>query len=284
MENIGNRRAKDVTVSEVQGQAENNLASQAFGDSPQVRPYGFAGLILSFIGICLLGAALMGVGAALWMAIAGVDAVVGSINALAGVDINAIKNASHGVQMTFYAVTAASFIAFGLATLAFARWRGGRDWRTVLAWREPTGWPSGRGLWLLVGLALVYLVVVGFGIKLVYPQFRTWFFVPADAAGMALSFVAVVILAPWAEELIFRGWIYSSLRQSFGPWPAIVVTAAVFAVVHMDPSRLYPLLIFIPGLMLTIIREKNGSTKASFYAHALYNGLAWLIVLLVGNP
>ncbi len=250
----------------------------------EARPYGIIGLILSFIGICLLGAVLMAVGAGIWALVVGLDGVQTAMAGLSRVELNDIRNASHDTQMVFYGITAASFVGFGLATLAFARLRGGRDWRVPIAWHEPTGWPSGKGIALLAVLALAYLVVAGFGIKLVYPQFRTWFFVPSSAAGMILSFVTVVILAPWAEELIFRGWIYTSLRRSFGMWAAVIVTAVIFALVHMDPTRLYPLLIFIPGLMLTIIREKNGSARASFYAHAAYNGLAWFIVLLVGNP
>ncbi len=263
--------------------AEPLTPSEASAPVREVRPYGFLGLIISFVGICALGSALMALGAGIWIGIVGLEAVQGAIGRMSRVPINDVRNASHEVQMVFYGVTAASFVGFGLATLAFARLRGGKDWRIPLAWNEAAGWPSRRGQIVLAVCALAYLVVAGFGIKLIYPQFQTWFFVPTTAGGLVLSFVTVVILAPLAEELIFRGWIYTSLRQSFGAWPAIAITAAVFALVHMDPTRLYPLLIFVPGLMFTIIREKNGSARASFYAHAAYNFLAWIIVLTVGN-
>jgi len=252
-------------------------------DDTVVRPYGIVGLVLSFIGICLLGALFMGIAWGIWVAIEGMETVSRSMGGL-GTDINEIRNATYRTQMMFYGVTAVSFVSFGLAALIFARLRGGPQWRKLVAWREPLGWPEQRGQLVLLGLALVYLLIAGFGIKLIYPQFRTWFFVPEGASGIALSILTVVILAPLVEELIFRGWIYTSLRNSFGAWAAIIATALVFAVVHMDATRLYPLLIFVPGLLLTIIRERNGSAKASFYAHALYNGMAWLIVFFVGNP
>ncbi len=249
-----------------------------------VRPYGLLGLVFSFIGILSLGAALMGAGAGLWIAIAGYESFQASFGSLGQYEVNEIRNAPYQTQMIFYGVTASSFIGFGLATLIFARWRGGAQWRVPVAWHESTSLPSGRVLSLLILLALGYLLAVSFGVKFVYPQFRTWFFVPEGVWGIALSFVTVVLLAPWAEELIFRGWIYTSLRHSFGVWAAVAVTAFLFAIVHMDATGLYPILIFIPGLLLTLIREKFGTAKASFLAHAAYNGMAWLMVFFVGNP
>ncbi len=250
----------------------------------RIRPYGLFGLILSTAGILVLGALIMAVLAVVWIAVAGLAEVESAMGSLSGIDINELRVAPYRTQIVMYGVTAASFIGFGLAVLAFARLRGGANWRIPLAWEAPSGWPTGKWLVLLPVFALVYLLTAGFGIKLIFPDFRTWFFIPPGGWGMALSFVTVVLLAPWAEELLFRGWIYSSLRQSFGVWAGLIVVALLFALAHLDKTGLYPVLIFIPGLVLTLIREKNGSSKASFYAHAAYNCLAWLIVFFVGNP
>ena len=256
---------------------------KAVNEPAVVRPYGLLGLILSFVGICCLAALLIGAAAGIWFFVAGEHAMQADMAAMGLHDINEIRKAPHHVQMVFYSVVAVTFIAFGLATLAFARLRGGRQWREPLFWGPSTGWSTGRSPWILLVLAPVYLLVVGYGIKLIFPEFRTWFFVPQGIAGIALSFVTVVLLAPWAEELVFRGWIYSSLRQSFGIAAGVIVTAVLFALAHTDATGLYPVLVFIPGLVMTLIREKNGSAKASFLAHAAYNCMAWLIVFFVGN-
>ena len=262
--------------------AENAPAQAPAVSAPA--PYGFFGLIVSLFVIAAVSVAIMAIEAGLWTLVFGYGSIERGFAEISRVELNEIRNSSAHAQMTLYVLLAASFIAFGLAVLLVAWFRGGRQWRAPLFWTKPLGWPSSRGLLLLAGLALAYLVIVGLGIKLVHPGFRTWFFIPASPEGILLSFATVVLLAPWAEELVFRGWIYSSLRHSFGAIAAIALTALLFAVAHMDATGLYPVLIFIPGLILTLIREKNDSSFASFLAHASYNLLAWLIVFFVGNP
>ena len=209
-----------------------------------VEPYGFLGLIFSLAGICLLGglimAGLLGAASGIWVYFEGAQPLQAAMGELSARDILEVRSASWPTQMAFYVMLAASFLGFGLAVLAFARLRGGAQWRDPIAWHAPAGWPAGKGLWLLAGAALAYLFVAGFAIKLIYPSFRSWFFAPAGATGIALSLVTVVLLAPWAEELFFRGWIYSSLRRSFGWKAAVAVVALVFALVHLDATRLYP--------------------------------------------
>ena len=252
-----------------------------------VEPYGFIGLVLTTVLICLLGllimAILLGAMAFGWIFTSGTGPLLAAMNDVSGLDIYKIKEASWVAQMTFYVVLAASFIGFGLAVLAFARLRGGAQWRDPIAWHRPAGWPARRHLWILAVAALAYMLAAGFGIKLIYPSFKTWFFVPDGLAGLALSLLTVVLLAPWAEELFFRGWLFTSLRRSFGAWTGIALVTLIFALAHLDPTRLYPLLIFLPGLMLTLLREHNESTKASFYGHAAYNFMAWFVLLVVGN-
>lgn len=252
--------------------------------APSVRPYGFFGLILSFAALCLLGAALLAAAYGVWLWLAGAGPVQQAMAGLSGIDLNEIRKTSHQTQILFYAITAATFVAFGLAALVVAFVRGGRDWRIVLAWGPIERDISIRAVLLFAAAALIYVIVAGFGIKLIRPEFRTWFFIPEGGAGILLSLVTVALLAPLVEEMIFRGWIFSSLKRSFGRWAAIVVTAIVFAAVHLDATGLYPLLIFLPGLALTLIRDYAGSARASFLAHAGYNLLAWLVVFFVGNP
>lgn len=248
-----------------------------------VRPYGLIGLVLSFALLCATGLALLGGAYGAWFLVAGGDAVQDAMAGLAGIDLNDLHKAPHAAQMLFYTITASTFIAFGLAALFVAWIRGGRQWRAPLAFTPIERPIAARTiLWLALG-AFVYVLLAGFGVKLIRPDFRTWFFIPSGAAGVALSLVTVALLAPLVEELIFRGWIFSSLKRSFGRWAAILLTAALFAGVHLDATGLYPLLIFLPGLALTLIRDHTGSSKASFLAHAGYNSLAWLIVFFVGN-
>ena len=57
------------------------------------------------------------------------------------------------------------------------------------------------------------------------------------------------------------------------------MTAVLFAIVHMDPTGFYPVAVLAPGFILSVIRERTGSVKPAVLAHALYNGIGWLLLL-----
>lgn len=78
------------------------------------------------------------------------------------------------------------------------------------------------------------------------------------------------------EEMLFRGIILSSFKGKFPAWAAVVLTALLFAVVHLNLFRLAPT--FLLGLCLTFIVYRTGSIYLSMLAHALNNGLALLLV------
>ena len=88
------------------------------------------------------------------------------------------------------------------------------------------------------------------------------------------------MLAPFTEELLFRGWIYTSLRFSFGLWPAVLASAAVFGFAHYEDTHLYALAVFPVGIALALIRERTGSVKASMLFHAFNNLIAFCAAAL----
>lgn len=88
--------------------------------------------------------------------------------------------------------------------------------------------------------------------------------------------VLVTIAAPIAEEVFFRGYFFGALRNWRGPWPAAVITGAVFGGVHafgQEPEFLLPLAIL--GFMLCILRWRSGSLLPCIALHALNNALAF---------
>lgn len=81
--------------------------------------------------------------------------------------------------------------------------------------------------------------------------------------------VVICVLAPIAEELIFRGLIYRYLRKRFGVLAAISVSSLVFAVVHFNfDSAIY---YFIIGVVLSVVFERTKNLYASICLHALFN-------------
>ena len=114
---------------------------------------------------------------------------------------------------------------------------------------------------------------------------RTWpllsavQFLASDAArayGDCAAFVVAVIVAPVVEETYFRGWIFTSLRQSWGRWPAVIISALLFGLAHYKSTHLYALAVFPLGLILAALRERTGSAGTSMLFHAANNLIAVL--------
>jgi len=168
------------------------------------------------------------------------------------------------------------YLAAGLAVVSLARFRGGPAWRTLIAWRPWTPWAAGRLYWFIVIGALIYSFISNALIASYYPPSKDWFTVPHDNRVSALLlFLVAAVFAPVAEELLFRGWIYTSLRAQFGFWISLVVSSAIFAGLHYEETHIYALAVFPIGLALGVMRETSGSLKASISFHAFFNAVAF---------
>jgi membrane protease YdiL (CAAX protease family) len=105
------------------------------------------------------------------------------------------------------------------------------------------------------------------------------------SASFASLFVFALMLmvgAPIAEELAFRGLLFGALqRRGVGAAWTIIITAVVFAAFHFEPTRFFVLL--APGLVFGFVRWKTGSLGAAMVAHGVNNAPA-AVFLLVGMP
>jgi membrane protease YdiL (CAAX protease family) len=104
----------------------------------------------------------------------------------------------------------------------------------------------------------------------------------ASATNFAILALLLVVIAPIAEEIFFRGFLYRLLRQYLPAWATIAVSACAFAALHGAPS-LFPWLFFM-GLVFGYVVEKTGSLYSSIVIHAMVNGLAMvgIVVALSG--
>ena len=93
-------------------------------------------------------------------------------------------------------------------------------------------------------------------------------------------FVLLVVVAPVVEEIVYRGVLLSRLRRSMGPWPAIVVSAGVFAAIHLvDPAAVYAVPgLFLIGVALGWLALSTGDLGVPIAVHAGVNLTA--VVLL----
>ena len=83
--------------------------------------------------------------------------------------------------------------------------------------------------------------------------------------------IATVILAPVAEETLFRGILYPAIKHAGYPRIALWLTSFAFAGMHANAAAFLPLLVL--SLLLTVLYEKTGNLVAPIVAHALFNGV-----------
>ncbi len=98
---------------------------------------------------------------------------------------------------------------------------------------------------------------------------------------IALFYLSLAVLAPLCEEPLFRGLLYQSLRSRIGVAGGAIISAFLFAALHLDPGGLLPL--FALGLVLAIVFEKTGSLVPSIIAHGLWNGANFTMSLLASS-
>jgi membrane protease YdiL (CAAX protease family) len=100
-----------------------------------------------------------------------------------------------------------------------------------------------------------------------------------EAIQLAALGLAVVVVTPIGEELLFRGFLYRSLRQRLGVGRALLVTASLFAILHMAPTQLIPYTML--GLVFGLVFEWVGSLWASIVLHGLWNAVVFAGIVLV---
>lgn len=86
-----------------------------------------------------------------------------------------------------------------------------------------------------------------------------------------LIFLATVI-APVAEEILFRGIALPVLARQFGPWPALGLSSLVFALVHFNLGATPPL--FVLGLVFGLAYFYTGSLTVPMVMHAIVNSVS----------
>jgi hypothetical protein len=99
------------------------------------------------------------------------------------------------------------------------------------------------------------------------------------AIGLVLALVGTGLVAPFAEELFFRGFVFPPLRRRFGLWLGVAIDAALFTLPHFTPTVFPPL--FVLGALFCLLYEYTGSIWPGIVLHAGVNSFAVLVTYLV---
>jgi membrane protease YdiL (CAAX protease family) len=182
--------------------------------------------------------------------------------------------------MLALAVTVPTVTAAGLAMyIAKVRGNGPRtDFRLHWSWRGlGLGLAFGfGGLFLTLPAALLYISIVGPEANSTVGQ--VFGGIQASWPLALCIFVIVVFVAPFCEEVIYRGLLWGALEQRWGRWVAVVVSTVVFALAHFELTRA-PLLLVV-AVPIALARLYSGGLLASIVAHQVTNLLPGVVMAL----
>lgn len=170
---------------------------------------------------------------------------------------------------------------------------------SALSERESLGL---RGLptWTDIGLApvgfIVYLALAAglVGLFSMFPWFnadeaQTTVFNAYNAGiDRVIAFIVLVVVAPIAEEIIFRGWLYGKMRKVLlGSCPDIVsmiisilLVSTLFGIVHLQWN--VGVNVFAMSIVLCGLREITGTIYSGIILHILKNAIAFYMIFIMG--
>ncbi len=146
----------------------------------------------------------------------------------------------------------------------------------------PRGWSDyafGFGLCFVLGAVIntFRLYVLGHDIYADLKQLAFLFRIPI----WPLSFLVVAVVAPIAEELLFRGVLLPALARTFlGFWGAAGVSTLVWTALHIGNAYSIAgmLLVFLLGMIFCWLFAKTGSLRVPIAAHMFNNALACVLL------
>jgi len=138
---------------------------------------------------------------------------------------------------------------------------------------------------------VVVLIIIIFGINTLYSYLITALHLNVQTNDQLIlqeskvaplttyaTLFAAVIIAPFCEEVFFRGFVFPGLRRGMSVGWAIIISSLLFGVAHADPGS-FPVL-FVIGLALAFLRWRTRSIWPCIMLHMLNNGVAALVIVL----
>ncbi|MCM1087172.1 MAG: ABC transporter permease [Muribaculaceae bacterium] len=133
------------------------------------------------------------------------------------------------------------------------------------------------GLFLIVGAFLVN-IVLSYGLMRLFPQSTSQVndtFSSIMSGGVLESLIVIALAPAVCEEMLFRGFIFHSVKEKYRIFPAMMIVAVLFGIYHMSLVK------FIPtgflGMVLCYVVYRTGSIYPSMMMHFVNNAFSVLI-------
>jgi membrane protease YdiL (CAAX protease family) len=180
-----------------------------------------------------------------------------------------------------------SWSTFANGMIVYAFWLGlvlaiAIDHWDLLALRRPASWGRAVGLAFTAVLSIYVLEALVSLIPLPQSPSHEQALTPthwesSHAAAFGANLVLFAVVAPFVEELTFRG-LGQSLLAFLGRWPSMIVVGVAFGAAH---GLVEALLVLVPfGIALAWLRDRTKSVIPGMVVHGLFNGIALAAAVL----
>lgn len=202
----------------------------------------------------------------------------------AGLVLFRIEGGGRGADIAAGVSTVAFELFFGAAVVWLAYRRGLRA--PDLGFVRPRHWGPAvvawAGAYAIIALyQLLLFLLARAGVET--GSFQGGNELPVDLRGsvaVALIFaVAVVVVAPFSEELFFRALLFRGMQGYWRLWPSMLVSGLAFGLFHGNLGVIAPFAAI--GALFAWANARTGSLWTSITAHAGVNGLSFALSLLV---
>ncbi len=134
------------------------------------------------------------------------------------------------------------------------------------------------GYVLAYGAVIVYALLVTLaGLEFLEPESQIAEEIFQTPVVVAATGLAVIGGAPFAEEVLFRGFLFGGLRSRLSFWPAALVSGFIFSLAHADLGFIVPFTAI--GVILAFSYERSGTLATPIGVHLLFNSISFLLLV-----
>lgn len=159
--------------------------------------------------------------------------------------------------------------------------------RTTLADLKLNGLPTWKDIFLAPAALFVYLIISAVLMLLAQQIIPGFDADQAQDVGFTnlhnsfeyiLALITLVVITPIAEEVLFRGYLYSKIKKYLPIWLTIIIISVLFGALHGAWNLAIDT--FALSVMACILRETTDNLWAPILLHATKNGIAFFILFI----
>ncbi|MBM3699829.1 MAG: CPBP family intramembrane metalloprotease [Actinobacteria bacterium] len=194
------------------------------------------------------------------------------------IDLN-ITNIDSLTFSIFYSIQV--LLMLGIVWFFAIYWRGSnlRDLGFRYYSLLKTIWYTFLALVCIFLFSFLYVLALKFLLGIEAPSSKIEELVANNNISSNILIIVTAVVAPFCEEIYFRGFLYPAFKKNFGVTLGIFLSSLLFALAHLELYSFLPILII--GWVLAYIYEKTKSIFTVIFLHSIYNLI--LISILLGR-